>query len=173
MTDRLLKVQQAARVAMKNWIEFKRVFDVIEEKKAVVDTELTGLYPDEILQIRTGLEDTANERVTYFLHNKVKSLYKDGPKQSSSKSIGRGGRRLSFGLDDDDYAVKNKANIFPHRVVQTGTNFAKFDLDDSNWQNKTKSSKFLKARQGVGGGHIPGKEFKRQKKIYTEDFDIC
>ena len=67
MTDRILNVQQAARKAKNKWVEFKRIFEVIEEKKAVIDTELTGLYPEEILQIRTGLEDTANERVTYFL----------------------------------------------------------------------------------------------------------
>ena len=172
MTDRVLKVQQAARRAKKKWDEFRRIFEVIEEKKAVVDTELNGLYPDEILHIRTGIEDTSNERVTHFLQNKVNSLYKNGPKQRSSKSIGKRGRRLSFGIENEEYIVGNSPKIHPYGALQTATNFAKFDLDDSNWQNKTKSSKFLKARQGVGGGHIPGKKFGKKKYVFNEDIDI-
>lgn len=89
MSDRVVKVQQAARFAKKRWDDFNKIFDVIEEKKWVIDTEMTGLYPEEILQIRTGLEDTANERITYFLQNKVKDLYSKGPKQSDPSPIGK------------------------------------------------------------------------------------
>ena len=128
----------------------------MKRNKSVVDTELAGLTPEEILHVRTGLEDTANERVTYFLHNKVQSLYKQKP--GSTKSLGRPGMRISFGLNDKAYELPRKQ-----------TTKQRFDLDDSNWQNKTKSSNFLKSKQGVGGGHIPGKEIGLRKKRTLND----
>ena len=103
-----------------------------------------------------------------FYKNKVKSLYDNGEKESP-KPIGKRGRKISFGfLGDSEELYDKTENIYPHRAIQTTTNFAKFGLDDSNWQNKTKSSKFLKIREGVGGGHIPGKEIGLKKKIYED-----
>jgi hypothetical protein len=61
MSDRVLKVQQAARNTVKKWKEFENVYFIMEEKKATLDVDLAGLTPDEILHIRTGIDETPNE----------------------------------------------------------------------------------------------------------------
>ena len=158
VSDRVLSVQQAAREAKDSWLEFEDVYKAIEEKKWWIDEEIAILSFEEILHIRTGFEDTTNERVTHMLHNKIKNLYVSSPK-FSTKSLGVQGMKISFGLEDKKYEI-------PRKVYEK----EKFDIDDSNWQNKTKSTNYLKWREGVGGGHIPGKEigYRSPKRKYYD-----
>lgn len=75
---------------------------------------------------------------------------------------------MSIGSDSNILDCnQNKNNYaYPQKAVRTGENFAKFELDDSMWQNKVKSSKFLKSRQGFGGGNIPGKRIGKKLRTY-------
>ena len=107
VSNRVLKVQQAARKAVKKWKEFEQLYEIIEEKKSIIDVELAGLTLEEIFHIRTGLEDTTNERVSFFLQNKVQSLYANGPRKSIT---GPGGDKISFGLNDKMYELPRKAS---------------------------------------------------------------
>ena len=127
--------------------------------KQTIDTEIVNLTYEELLHIRTGFGDTTNERVTHMLQNKIKTFYPSSPKYST-KSLGAQGLKISFGLDDKKYEIPRKIQVKD-----------RFDIDDSHWQNKTRSTNFLKWKEGVGGGHIPGKQIglRSPKKRHNAD----
>ena len=131
---------------------------LLKKNKEIYDKELDGLTPEEILHVRTGIENTEQERINDFVQEKVKSIHTKSPKHDSisSKQI----KKISFGISDELYEL-------PKRNYEQPV----LEVDESNWYDKTRSANYLKSKQGVGGGHIPGSN-KSIRKSMRKNIDV-
>lgn len=154
-TDRVLQVQQAARRARSKWSEFEIIYNAIEEKKEIFDADLEGLTPDEILHIRTGLESTDQEQVNQLVQEKVRTMYQRSPEREDEDSD-QNVKRISFGMSQELYELPKRSDL---KHIH--------DVDESNWYDKTRSANFLKKKEGIGGGHMPGTTKLKQKAMKT------